>query len=44
MYNLSDIATKDASLISAEVFEDVTTSGDINQAEPTNIEIIDKEQ
>ena len=44
MYNLSDIPTKDATLVSAEDFEDVTTSGDINQAEPTNIEIIDKDQ
>ena len=44
MYNLQDAPTKDAILVDAQDFEDVTTSGDINQAEPTNIEIIDKDQ
>jgi hypothetical protein len=44
MYNLTDIPTKDATLVTAEDFEDVTTSGDINQSEPSNIEIINKDQ
>jgi hypothetical protein len=30
MYNLSDIPTKDATLLEADDFEDLTIDGDIN--------------
>jgi|TARA_B110001450_G_C17359175_1_gene374808 hypothetical protein len=41
MYNLSDIKTKDATLFTAEDFEEVTIDGDINQSKPSNKEITD---
>tara|TARA_B110001450_G_C17407950_1_gene394515 strand:+ start:250 stop:441 length:192 start_codon:yes stop_codon:yes gene_type:complete len=44
MYNLSDIKTKDATLFTAQDFEDVNIDGDVNQSKSSIQEITDQDQ